>query len=149
MTEGRCISCTSPCATCYGLPNFCTSCQPGFIRRGQKCRNSTYIAFSFVLTASINIIVADIDNIVIGIYLLLMPSQSNQNSSTYDTSFIDLEEIFTGSTVISGAAAPTGVSVSAASTTLSSGLQNGIPGTSYVVTSSQVSVQSDATAEQS
>ena len=87
----------------------------------------------------------DYDNIIIGIYLLLMPWKSSLSSSLYDTSIIDIDEFSAGSTVVSGAAAPSSadVSLAAASSSLSSGLSSGsIPGTSYSVSSSQVSIQS-------
>ena len=144
ISEARCIPCVSPCATCDRLPNFCKSCLPGFIPVGQRCRNSTFVSFRIVLAVSINIVVGDIDSITIAIYLLLMPWKSNMTNSTFDTSIIDLEEIYTGSTVITGAAASSEVDANTAASTLSAGLPNGLPGTPYTVTSSQVSVHTDA-----
>ena len=150
VSRGRCLECAQRCQTCYGMPNYCTSCKPGFVKKGWRCRNSTYIYFRFVITISITVAMGDYDNIIIGIYLLLMPWKSSLSSSLYDTSIIDIDEFSSGSTVVSGAAAPSSadVSLAAASSSLSSGLSSGsIPGTSYSVSSSQVSIQSQDASE--
>ena len=123
------------------MPNYCTSCVPGYTKRGWKCRNNVYVSFTFVISVTLTIAVGDIDSIVVAIYLIIFPQMSNFSSSTYDTSFIDLEGLASGSTVVTGAAAPSGSDPSAVSAALSVGLSNGLPGTNYTVTSSQVSVQ--------
>ena len=86
---------------------------------GWRCRNSKYIHFRFVLTISVTVAMNDHDNIIIGIYLLLMPWKSNISNSTFDTSIIDIEEFKTGSTVISGAADPSEVPLSCATNQIS------------------------------
>ena len=71
QTEGRCNPCVSPCATCKGKPNYCTSCVAGFTRMGWKCRNNTGTQFRLVFSALPSTILADIDNIACGIIAAL------------------------------------------------------------------------------
>lgn len=147
LSDGQCLACDVSCMTCYGQPNLCTACNAGYIMKGTNCRNSTYIYFRFVLTISITVALGDIDNIIIGIYLLLLPTMSG--ASSYDTSFIDIDELTSGSTVLTGSATPptTTTTLQDASVSLSSGLASGLPGTSYVVSSSDVSIQSASGSE--
>jgi len=42
-----CAACTSPCATCSGNPNLCTTCISGFNLQGQVCMSS----FNYAVTA--------------------------------------------------------------------------------------------------
>ena len=127
------------------MPTSCASCVPGFFQKGWKCKNLTYVSFSFVLAANISAVLADIDNIKLAIYNMLA-STANVTSnvtdiSTVDTSMIDIEDITTGSTVLAGSASPISGSVADASAAISSGTSGGLAG--FSVTSSQVAVQTE------
>ena len=85
----------------------------GFFQRGWKCKNLTYVAFSFVLAANISTVLADIDAIKLALYGMLAANTGNTTNSTnftnitgVDTSMIDIEDIVAGSTVVSGSAEP-------------------------------------------
>ena len=91
VNEGVCIPCESPCAKCEGNPTSCTSCLPGFFTKGVKCKNVTFVAFSFVLTANITTILLDIDNIKISLYVMLAGNSTNSSNVTAaETTIIDI-----------------------------------------------------------
>ena len=64
QSQGQCLQCQPPCATCLGIPTYCTTCIDGFTKRGWKCQNNTYVKFTFTLNGGPEVILNDIDNIV-------------------------------------------------------------------------------------
>ena len=127
-TEGACLACQSPCATCEGSPTYCTSCTGGFTRKNWKCRNNTYIGFSFVLNSDQATILASIDNIVLGILSIMGMNSSSIGAVTFDV-------IASGSTVATGTIQSTASTpLASTASTLITGLSGGIPGTNITVT---------------
>lgn len=62
------MTCISPCLTCAGVPNYCTSCVSGYTKRGWKCQNDNYVGFTLKFPAnSVSDIKGIVDSIVTAI----------------------------------------------------------------------------------
>ena len=120
QTEGRCRACESPCLTCRGDTNFCTSCITGFTKDGWKCKNNTYIEFRIVITATVDVVMGDIDNIVCMIYAAMTKQDPTTIGSTCDKSIVTLSTLASGSTVVGGTTSASGASTSTTITSLGS-----------------------------
>ena len=133
-TEGMCVACQRPCLTCEGSPKYCTSCVGGATRQRWKCRNNSYVQFSFTITSHTPTeVLASIDEVELGILIWL-------NQTDNDTSVVTFESVINGSTIISGTAEPTTTTATVGSSNMQSGLSSSptIPGTTFVVTGSSV-----------
>ena len=130
-------SIVSPCATCKGKPNYCTSCVAGFTRMGWKCRNNTGTQFRLVFSALPSTILADIDNIACGIIAAL--NAYNVTNASCDQSQVTFTDIVAGSTAVSGTS----------SSGSSSNLASGTGSLGYTVTSSSVTTYGTETSEES
>lgn len=63
QSQGQCLQCQSPCATCLGVATYCTSCVSGFTKKGWKCQNNTYVQFRFTLGGTPDNVLSSIDSI--------------------------------------------------------------------------------------
>ena len=63
-TQGQCLQCSSPCATCLGSTTYCLTCVAGFTKKGWKCQNNTYAGFAFTLSDTPENVLGNIDYIV-------------------------------------------------------------------------------------
>lgn len=132
-TRGMCLTCQSPCATCEESQVQCTSCMPGFTRKGWKCLSASGMGFEFVLNAAAMTVLADIDNIVTSILTIL-------NQDTNETSIVVFEsitEITVSSTLLIGVATPTKGSCHSSSV-FRKDLASGLTGLNYSVSSVNV-----------
>jgi len=93
------------------------------------CQNNTYITLTFVINAGAGDFLNKIDDIISGLLTIL--NETNIN-------VITLNSVASGSIVPVLSISPTTSSLSAASSALSAGLVNGIPGTTYTVSGVQV-----------
>ena len=65
ITQGSCVACASPCLTCHGSDNYCTSCITGYTKTNWKCQSNINIGFSFTLNANSTAVVLNlIDELV-------------------------------------------------------------------------------------
>ena len=134
FTEGTCIKCQRPCATCLGAADNCLSCVSGSSKKGWACRNDTKFIFSF--TINDNIV-----NVIAKIHLIKKGCLTHLNSNNQDD--IVFDSITTGSTIISGSGQVSGGSqnINQAAHSFSQGIASGIPGTSYTASNVNVQVQ--------
>ena len=102
QTEGRCRQCQSPCLTCRGDPKYCTTCVSGFTLDRWNCKNNSYIQYQFVITSLIDVVMADIDNIVCMIYAVMNGQDPLFAGSNCDKAYITVESLTSGSTNITG-----------------------------------------------
>jgi hypothetical protein len=49
FNEGLCLTCTVPCATCWGSPTHCLTCATGYAQVGERCVSNNRFTFTFVL----------------------------------------------------------------------------------------------------
>jgi hypothetical protein len=96
QTQGQCLKCSSPCATCLGVTDYCLSCVDGYTKKGWKCQNNKYVGFVFTLSDTPENILNNVDYIVV-----LLLSITRQNSTNVQA--ITFDYIRSGSTVVSGA----------------------------------------------
>lgn len=125
QTQGSCLQCVSPCATCIGSPTYCTSCVSGFTKQGWKCQNNTYVGFTLVLNTLATNVLGNIDTIVDQIVAL-------DTTNMTDTSSITFISILDGSAIVSGTV------TGATTTALSAGLSSGASLGGYAIQSSTI-----------
>ena len=70
-SQGQCLQCKSPCATCLGSTTYCTSCVTGFTKQSWMCQNNTRITLTIVLNDAASSILNNIDAVVAGILKLI------------------------------------------------------------------------------
>jgi len=140
QNQGQCLQCQSPCATCLGIPTYCTSCISGYTKKSWKCQSNIYLKFRITLNDIPANILNDIDNIVQHILRGCGENITNVAAVTFET-------IVNGSTILSGSVSTTGSTTTAASS-LSSSLGSGTLG-GYSVLSSSVGVEGTSSNESS
>jgi hypothetical protein len=137
QTQGQCLQCQSPCATCLGVATYCTSCMSGFTKKGWKCQNNTYVKFTFTLNDVPQNVLTNIDALV-----QLILRTCGENSTNIDA--VTFNIIQSRPTVIDGSVTTTTTSPTVAAASLSSALATNSFG-SYTVVSFSVSVQGFST----
>ncbi len=71
FSQGQCLQCRIPCATCQGSTTYCTSCIAGFTKQSWMCQNDTRISLTIILNDAAGNILNNIDAVVAGILQLL------------------------------------------------------------------------------
>jgi hypothetical protein len=112
QSQGSCLQCQSPCASCSGVAKYCTSCITGFTKSGWKCQNNTRIAFTITLGGDVAAVLNNIDAIIAA----LLPMMG-QNATNIEV--ITIQSIKSGSAVIDASASPPSLAAAAASFTSS------------------------------
>lgn len=100
FTEGQCIECASPCLTCRGSSNYCTTCIDGYRKDGWKCQSIKNIGFN------INLNTQDLANVLSTIDIIIEEMLTILNISTSNVDAITFSSIKAGSIDLTGTVTP-------------------------------------------